>query len=206
MPRDSILFTDGCRLDIYFDDSAESPRKWDNLGTMACFHRSHALGDENHGLKTDDFSSWDEMGEWIERKMDGAVVLPLYLYDHSGLRIKVGSFQGLLAQGHAEFDSGQIGFIFVTHERIKQEYGSLDTAEAIERATKVLRGEVETYDQHLSGDVYGFELVGPNCEHCNGEGEHLDSCWGFYGSDPIENGMVDHLDEKYRKELENEVG
>lgn len=50
--------------------------------------------------------------------------------------------------------------------------------------------EVKTFDQYLRGEIYGFiiETV---------DGEHLDSCWGFYGEDPEENGMKDHIEEKY---------
>lgn len=39
-----------------------------------------------------------------------------------------------------------------------------------------LRGEIATLNQYLSGDVYGYVVEGP-------EGEHVDSCWGFFGAD-----------------------
>jgi hypothetical protein len=42
----------------------------------------------------------------------------------------------------------------------------------------------------LTGDIYGFSLE-------TVDGEELDSCWGFYGSDPEKNGMKDHIEEKY---------
>ena len=198
-PYKTIPFSDGHTLEIHVDDSCESPREWDNLGTMACFHPDYILGDKDHGLKMENFGSWGEMEEWIERELDAAIVYPLFLYDHSGLRIKIGSFEGLLPGGHAEFDSFQVGFIFVSNKRIKQEYGT--APDAIDRAMKVLKAEVETYDQHLRGDVYGFLLRGPDCESCSGPGEVVDSCWGFYGDDLLENGMADHLDKKYQKEL-----
>ena len=41
-------------------------------------------------------------------------ILPLYLYDHSGLAMSTGSFVG--RAHHAEWDSGQVGFIYMDKE------------------------------------------------------------------------------------------
>ena len=122
------------------------------------------------------------------------IILHVYLYDHSGLRIKVGSFQGLLSQGHAEFDSGQVGFIYVTHETIKKEYGKVDKKN-LETAERVLRGEIATLDQYLRGDVYGFIIKeAKSCETCkHTEYETVDSCWGFYGIESVADGIKDFL-------------
>lgn len=38
----------GYTIKIYHDEDAESPRDWDNLGEMVCFHRRYNLGDCNH--------------------------------------------------------------------------------------------------------------------------------------------------------------
>jgi len=38
------------------------------------------------------------------------------------------------------------------------------------KALKIAQGEVETYDQFLRGEVYGYKID-----------EDGDSCWGFYG-------------------------
>ena len=56
----------------------------------------------------------------------------------------------------------------------------------IKRLTRYLQEEVKQYDQFLQGDVYGFELIGP-------DGEKIDSCWGFYGSDWKTNGMINQI-------------
>ena len=95
------------------------------------------------------------------------IILPLNLYDHSGLRMSASSFIGR-AQ-HAEWDSGQVGWIYATAENIRTEYGNC-SAESVEKARALLKSEVETYDYYLSGQCYGFRLYE--------NGEETDNCWG----------------------------
>lgn len=99
------------------------------------------------------------------------IILPLNLYDHSMLHMSTGSFLGR-AQ-HAEWDSGQVGWIYATPEDMEKEYGSL-TPESREKAEALLKSEVESYDCYLSGQCYGFRLYE--------NGEETESCWGFLGS------------------------
>ena len=115
---------------------------------------------------------------------DGYVVLPLYLYDHSGITMSTGSFPCM-------WDSGQVGWIVCDKETIEKEFkGDKD------RAEKCLLAEVMTYDQYLTGDVYGFivEEREERDEDDDSEWEETDSCYGFYGSDVRENGMAGHLE------------
>ena len=44
------------------------------------------------------------------------VILPLYLFDHSGISISTGSF-------HDPWDSGQVGFIYASKEKAKEGWG-----------------------------------------------------------------------------------
>ena len=99
------------------------------------------------------------------------IILPLNLYDHGGISMSVSSFLGR-AQ-HAEWDSGQVGWIFATPQEIQKEYGTL-AKESYEKAEDLLRSEVETYDYYLTGQCYGFRLYE--------NGEETDNCWGFLGS------------------------
>lgn len=157
-------------LKIIYDECAESPREWDNLGTMVCFHRRYNLGDKHN------FSSPDEIPE-------ARITLPLYLYDHSGITMSTSPFS-------CPWDSGQVGVIYLTDEKIKAE-GLGDRTD--EELIKYLVGEVETYDQYLRGDVYGYVVTKDNtCEHCeHTEEEEIDSCWGFFGTEAaIEEGKA----------------
>lgn len=156
----------GYTVTIEQDTDAESPREWDNLGTMVCWHPRYDLGDEQISRHTAQ-EYYDATLVPIEKA--GGIVLPLYLYDHSGLRMNVHGF-------HCPWDSGQVGFIYVTAERIRKEYSvQRISAQTRAKARSVLIAEVETYDQYLSGDVYGYTI--------DKDDEHVDSCWGFFGAD-----------------------
>lgn len=168
------------RLKIVQDSSPESPRNWDNLGTMICFHNRYDLGDK-HSYSSDDYSSWEEMKKAIIKEENTAVILPLYLLDHSGISISTGAFS-------CRWDSGQIGFIFVSKEKALEEFGGkIVTAKLKEKLERILDEEVETYDQYVRGDVYGFQIV-------DEDDDVVDSCYGFYGDNHKESGMLDYID------------
>ena len=185
------LKANGKTLEIYQDECPDSPRNWDNMGTMICFHGRYDLGDK-HEYKSNHYDSWDEMENDIIENEDVAIILPLYLYDHSGITISTSPFG-------CRWDSGQVGFIIVSRETLRRKYGVIRiTKKVIEKATKVLLGEVETYDQYLTGDVYGYKLFNiVKCDLGHEHKEEIDSCWGFYGDNFDENGLFDHVGEEF---------
>ena len=156
----------------YQEDSPESPRSWDNLGTMVCFHNRYNLGDK-HDYNSNDYNGWDEMEKDIIKRENVGVILPLYLYDHSGITMNTTGFS-------CNWDSGRVGFIFISKQKMLEEYGGkIVTQKLKDRVEGYLKSEVETYDQFLTGDVYGYRVF----KEENGVEEELDSCWGFYGED-----------------------
>ena len=186
------LKANGKTLEIYHDEYPDNPRTtWDNMGTMICFHGRYDLGDK-HEYNSNDYDNWDEMENAIIKNEDVAIILPLYLYDHSGITISTSPFG-------CRWDSGQVGFIIVSRETLRREYGVIRiTKKVIEKATKVLLGEVETYDQYLTGDVYGYKLFNiVKCDLGHEHKEEIDSCWGFYGDNFEENGLFDNVGKEF---------
>lgn len=177
------------RIRIEQDDNAESPRDWDNMGTMIAFHGRYTLGDKDHGFKASDYSGWDEMREAIEDQYGrDAIILPLYLYDHSGITMNTTGFS-------CPWDSGQVGFIVAGVADIREAYGVKRVTKKVrERATQSLISEVETYDHYLTGEVYYYAIE-------DDDGNVTDSCGGFYGSDPFKNGMADNIDDSLHDKL-----
>lgn len=151
---------------IVYDPDPPNPRSdWDHPGTtMVAFHRRYNLGDESE-YKADHYESWQELKEAIEKNEDPAMILPLYLHDHTGLAMRTTDFGD-------RWDSGQVGWIFMTKDAARDEFGKL-TKKSLDRVKKLLESEVDTYSDYLGGAVYGFVIE-------DAEGEELDALWGIY--------------------------
>lgn len=280
-------------LHIHQDDFAESPRDWDNLGFMACWHRNYRLGDkieekspelfwthlvrqyvptdeivsavkngkltgiraEMHKQgsnlldvyetshlnaifgKSEDTESLEYEGipenalfNYIEDELTishcmtllepHAEWMPLWLYDHSGISMSCGR---RTYPYNDRWDSCQVGWIFAfkkkimaeTVEIMKDENGemlreehrhsngtvtySIKTRPLTEetwraRAIEIMEAEVETYNQYLTGETYGYTLYEAESFNDNEtEWEEIDSCWGFYGDNLMENGILENV-------------
>jgi hypothetical protein len=187
------IYEDGnSRLEIMQDTDPTDPREWDNLGIMIAKHRNYSLGDTKEADEIpSDIESLQELRDYLKKEKGATVLLPLILYDHSGISMHVGS-RGDIVGDEAGWDTSPLGFIYTTDARIKEAYDVKKVTPATrEKAEKSLRGEVETYNQYLTGDVYGYDYEAPN-----GEG---DSTWGYYGSDIYKNGIYDSLPEDARR-------
>jgi hypothetical protein len=151
----------GHTIKIYHDPDPESPREWFNLGTMNCWHRRYRLGDSHRfdnpetflrdlvGISDQSNLLMEQIRDRAERKV---ILLPVFLYDHSGLAMNTIGF-------HCPWDSGQVGFIYVTLEDVRKEFGvKRVTKTQREKAVDVLRGEIVSYDAYLGGRVYGYVI------------------------------------------------
>ena len=154
-------------IEISYDEYPGSPREWDNLGTMVCFHRRYSLGDK-HNYNFNHYDGWDEMKEDIIKQENVHTILPLYLYDHSGITISTSPFS-------CRWDSGQVGWIFISKDKVKKE--GIDES----KVEKYLEGEVGEYDKYLTGEVYCYRVYEINtCSLGHEHKELIDSCCGFY--------------------------
>ena len=148
----------GFTVKIYYDPDPESPRKWDNLGTVTLVNGRYNFGDAT--------ASSAEM-QRISNDPEN-IVLPVYIYDHSGITINTTGFS-------CPWDSGIVGFIHCSKERARKEYSTNRiTKQVREKVLRVFRGEIETLDQYLTGQIYGYTVE-------DAEGNDVSSCWGFYG-------------------------
>jgi hypothetical protein len=152
----------GYTATLYYDQDAEGPDNWDNLGTITYAKRSsYVLGNKAVDAEEDaEIAQKVESGEYIGT--------PVYAYVHSGATISTSSFS-------CPWDSGRSGWVYVSRADVRKEYSCKRISKKTrEKAERVLRGEVKTYAQYLEGDVYGIIITDP-------DGEEVDSCWGFYG-------------------------
>ena len=114
----------------------------------------------------------------LELARNNNVILPLYLYDHSGITMSCSPFS-------CRWDSGQVGWIYADSDMIKKEYGAV-TPETIAKAKSLLESEVKEYDYYITGQCYGYKLY---------EGDNqIDSCWGFIGEiNDVSKNIKEHL-------------
>ena len=153
------------RVRIVADSDPMSPTDWDNLGEIA-YNSRYCLGTEE--------VSQDRMDEIASGIRKGELVgLPVYAYVHSGATINTRPFS-------CPWDSGMSGFVYCSVEQARAEFNGRNFKA---KARKCLEQEVKTFDQYLTGDVWGFivEVRVNEDEDEDAEWENIDSCWGFYG-------------------------
>lgn len=116
---------------------------------------------------------------------------PLIAYVHGSVALSLGREYPF----NCQWDSGQIGYVLI------------NKGAEFPDAAKAAQVLVEEWNQYLSGDVYGYVI-----EH---NGEHVDSCWGFYGLDNCKQealhwmclGSLNHLESNtYEKEMQSKTG
>jgi len=164
----------GYDYEIKQDIDPINPRtEWDNMDIMVCFHSRYNLGDKH------DFSDEEEFIQWAKDQGDKIEILPLYLYDHSGITMSTGSFS-------CGWDSGQVGWIYTDLEQLNK-MGHNWKRWSKKRRKQVrewMISSVDTYDNLITGSVYGYEVTL--------DGEYIDSCWGFFGYDHEESGLMEY--------------
>ena len=161
----------GYTIVIENDDFYNNPRKeFDNLGTMVCFHNRYWLGDEKTGYTKEKVIAISKDKNYLS--------LPLYLYDNSGITMSTKPFS-------CQWDSGKVGYIFVSKEDIRKEYSCKKVSPKIrEKVLNNLRSEVEIYDNYLTGEVYGYTIKDDSLNE-------YESCCGFFGSDHEKSGLLE---------------
>ena len=137
----------------------------------------------NHQDEADDEELNDEelrdfkkiVRQWLD---DHVAILPVFMYDHSGITVRTHPFS-------CGWDSGQVGIIYLEKEVCEKNKIPFEDAE------KILQQEVETLDQYLTGDVWYYSIYETNDEDYSGQildhedtlpddRECVDSCGSYY--------------------------
>jgi len=195
---------DGYTVKLYQDEDAMSPRENDNLTVIVDWHRRYELGDrkasdvELDALRRGGFKL---LARYLRRFEDVLWVQPIGMLDHSGVTIWVGG--GSHWSDAAGWDSGTVGFAYVTKKRFEELCGSWPykpksfkgTAEKWLEHTST--EEIEEYDRYLRGDVYGYVIE-------DEDGNHVDSCWGFIGGEYAQQEAKDALKSHLSYEVEQQ--
>jgi hypothetical protein len=157
-------------VNIYQDEDAESPDTWgDDSIFLLGWHRDFTVTRPNYKRPDDilEYVNEDDCDE--DRQIKASIredyhVFTLYAYIHSGVSLSLGaSFGGIDPGG---WDTSRLGIVLVSREEWPDEGAARTAAMSL----------VDTWNQYLSGDVYGYTVT-------DEDGEQLDSCWGFYGDE-----------------------
>lgn len=159
----------GHQIEIVHDDSADNPIKDEETVKVVEWTGSYDLGN------CETFADPEEFEDFC--KANKVHRLPLYLYDHSGLTVSTTPFG-------CQWDSGQVGWVFVTDEAAKTDLCPDDRDAKEHTYNGALEATVEELDTWLTGNVWGY-VIKKLCPCCGEPRDVVDSCWGFYG-DPDE--------------------
>ena len=144
------------KIEYWYDEYSESPREWDNVGKMICFHKNYIIGDKH------DYNSPDDLKEFLKDNEKEIFFLPIYAYEHGNITISTKPYS-------CRWDSGQIGVIYAYRDELKKH--GYKTDDEIEYA---LNNEVKTFDDWGNCNCYGFTLY-------DDDNEVLESVGGFLG-------------------------
>lgn len=110
------------KLTIELDDMSESPREWDNLTNMVCWHRNYNLGDKHHfdtvhdmledlayqvGIEYDEEINTPDL---MTKLAPHYLIKPLYLYDHSGITMSTSNEYPY----NDRWDAGIVGYAYIS--------------------------------------------------------------------------------------------
>lgn len=151
-----------------------NPAEEDEAIVFAVLHGRYSNSERAKGLG---LTTPEAIEAYAHEKRATWAAFPLYLYDHSGTTYRASQggnpFVGRLPQGHAEFDSGRVGSIFVDFEAVGCKK-SWKKAQKLAHAFKAAQGFCEYYTDWANGNIWGYVIE-------DEDGEHVDSCWGFIG-------------------------
>ena len=147
------------------DDSPDSPSEWrDNGLFLINYHRGFWV-ENREIISKEDLISWYR-GETIPQAKDYHIFV-LSALIHSGVWL---SLNYSFPEDSGGWDTSHVGAVLAS----KKEWQSKQSA------YKAAQGLVATWNQYLSGDVYGIvvERYNKNKQQIND-----DAAWGFYGYD-----------------------
>lgn len=110
------------KLTVEQDEMCDSPREWDTLTTMVCWHRRYNLGDKHHfdtvhdmleDLASQDNIEYDEdinTPDLMTKLAPYYLIKPLYLYDHSGITMSTSDEYPY----NDRWDAGCVGYVYIS--------------------------------------------------------------------------------------------
>lgn len=170
---------DGFTAEIVQDQSGDTcgdPRDADNLGKIVHWHQRYTIASDAERVDDDRFRSITHIERFLGIVEQAVCIVPLGMVDHSGVTFYAGS--GSHACDAGGWDSGQVGFVYTTAERVRELCGEYPykprdfDGTADEWLRKQLVSEIRALAAYAEGNVFFHRITNP-------EGEEVDSCYGY---------------------------
>ena len=147
-----------CLIKIYQDENYDGGFYHDDDIFLVHYHRDLEVKNDKI-ITSEDLEKWYN-GEKIEQEKN-YFIFAVSAYIHSGISLSLNaSFVG----DSGGWDTSHVGAVLVTKKEAKTRA----------QAEKLARGCIQTWNDDLSGNVYGYMTTDP-------AGNSIDSVWGFYG-------------------------
>lgn len=183
----------GYNILIEQDSDVENPyRDQDQLSDVTFWMRDWDLDSQGEGQLG--FKGPEEVQAAFDR---GEIVYFGWIwgYEHGGLTIRLSKTNPYSCQ----WDSGLAGVVYVTREKAKRDWPKLGGRTLWLACERTAKGEIETMDQYLTGDVWGY-LAWPE-----GESKFAgENCSGFYGYEYCQHEARSAVDQMIEAEARRE--
>lgn len=189
------------QLEVMFDHDTERPDEY-ALGQFVSFSNRHHNYTHPNAYSEMDCPACDGFGVSLKAKetgrehcepCDSSGVIPCTLGEHPDVLAVLSYYEHGLCKwmvgpstvsDYGGFDTANVAGVIVWNgENNEREWwdGLGD-----ERRKEILDGLAEEYTDWCNGNCFGYQLVElETCETCDhvSEGEEVDSCWGYIGSE-----------------------
>jgi len=219
------IYHKGYKIEIHQDSLSDSPDSWDDDQLFLVYHHrqftinrkgfdphqinEHLLAKEpnkENYLDSDEFEmDFNDYAESINLEYNNYWIFPVDAYIHSGVHLSLANAR---TYPDRSFDVSTTGYCLVKKE----------LQENVEDAYVLAESLIESWNNYLSGEIYGFIIKKLNTIYSiskekfdkilhfrivdetelkdiinqfnvEDEWEELNSCWGYYGEKGLENAI-----------------
>lgn len=181
--ENTILYK-GYTIKVEKDDYSNSPRKdWDPISTIATFNCKTIENECEENMDPEyDGDNFEAIKADYVFTVKMVAILPLHFKEYS-----------CDCNLNTDGNGNQIGFVYISKKMWKSHMGVTDESSEwwqkyhkgksiADVARSLMKNEIKTYNQYLNGECYSFSIE---------EDDFKDSCFGYYGNDHEESGLLE---------------